>query len=90
MIANLILVIWINLVDQYNNTHHHSITKKPTNVDYFALIEKTKKNHKPNINDQVRITKYMNILVKVTLKIGQKKYLILPWKLIRGLIILKM
>ena len=24
------------LVDQYNNTYHHSINKKPINVDHFA------------------------------------------------------
>ena len=23
-----------NLVDQYNNTYHHSINKKPVNADY--------------------------------------------------------
>ena len=25
------------LVDQYNNTYHHSINKKPINTDYSAL-----------------------------------------------------
>ena len=25
------------LVDQQNNTYHHSIEKKPINADYFAL-----------------------------------------------------
>ena len=28
------------LVDEYNNTYHHSINKKPINADYFALAEK--------------------------------------------------
>ena len=28
------------LVDQYNNTYHHSIGKKPFNADYSALTEK--------------------------------------------------
>ena len=27
------------LVDQYNNTYHHSINKKPVNTGYFALSE---------------------------------------------------
>ena len=27
------------LVDQYNNTYHHSIGKKAINVDYSALTE---------------------------------------------------
>ena len=25
------------LVNQYNNTYHHSINKKPINADYYAL-----------------------------------------------------
>ena len=29
------------LVDQYNNTCHHSINKKSINADYFALTEKS-------------------------------------------------
>ena len=28
------------LADQYNNTYHHSIDKKPTNADYSTLSEK--------------------------------------------------
>ena len=27
------------LVDQYNNTYHHSINKKPVNAGYSALSE---------------------------------------------------
>ena len=63
------------LVDQYNNTYHHSNNKKPINADYSALTEKLK-----------RILKLLNLklmiesesqsiclfLVKVTLKIGQE------------------
>ena len=43
------------------------------------------------VNDRVRITKYKNTLVRVTLKTGQGKYLLstLCWKLILGLIKLK-
>ena len=51
------------LVDQYNNTYHHSINKKPINADYSALTEKIETNPKaPNfkVNDRVRITKYRN------------------------------
>ena len=29
------------LVDQYNNTYHHSINKKSINADYFTLTEKS-------------------------------------------------
>ena len=52
------------LIDQYNNTYHHSINKKPINADYFALTKKTETIPKaPNfkVNDRVRITKYKNI-----------------------------
>ena len=55
------------LVDQYNNTYHHSINKKPINADYSALTEKTEMNSKDpkfKVNDRVRITKYKNIFRK--------------------------
>ena len=28
------------LVDEYSNTYHHSIDKKPIKADYFALSKK--------------------------------------------------
>ena len=34
------------LVDQYNNTYHHFINKKPINGDYSALTEKFETNLK--------------------------------------------
>ena len=52
------------LVDQYNNTYHHSINKKPINADYSDLTEKIETNSKApkfEVNDRVRITKYKNI-----------------------------
>ena len=67
MIPNLILVIWINWIDQYNNNYHHSINKKPINADYFALTKKIETNLKApkfKVNDSVRITKYKNIFSK--------------------------
>ena len=72
----------IELVDQYNNTYHHSIYKKPINVDNSALNEK-------------KMTQILSIrifLAKVILKIGQEKCLlsILFWKLILALIKLKL
>ena len=33
-------------VDQYNNTYHHSINKKPIDADYSALTEKIETNPK--------------------------------------------
>ena len=37
------------LVDQYNNTYHHSSNKKPLNADYSALTEKIETNLKASI-----------------------------------------
>ena len=55
------------VVDQYNNTNHHSINKKPINIDYSALTEKIETNLKAlefKVNDRVRITKEKNIFRK--------------------------
>ena len=61
-------LLYLNkLVDQYNNTYHHSINKKPINADYSALTEKIETNSKApkfKVNDRVRITKYKNIFSK--------------------------
>ena len=55
------------LVDQYNNTYHNFINKKPINADYSALNEKIETSSKVNkfeVNDRVRIAKYKNIFSK--------------------------
>ena len=55
------------LLDHNNNTYHHSIGRKPINVDYSALTEKIEANPKApkfKVNDRVRITKYKNIFSK--------------------------
>ena len=55
------------LVDQYNNTYHHSINKKSINADYSASTENTESNPKApkfKVNDRVRIIKYKNIFSK--------------------------
>ena len=55
------------LVDQYNNTYHHSINKKPINAYYSALTKDIETNPKAprfEVNDRVRITKYKNIFSK--------------------------
>ena len=55
-------IFYLNkLVDQYNNTYHHFINKKPINADYSALTEKIETNLKA---PRVRITKYKNIFGK--------------------------
>ena len=49
------------LEDQYNNTYHHSINKKPIDADYSALTENFEANSKApkfEVNNSVRITKY--------------------------------
>ena len=54
-------------MDEYNNTYHHSIDKKPINADYSALNKKTETNPKAplfKVNDRVRITNYKNIFSK--------------------------
>ena len=55
------------LVDQYNNTYHCSINKKPINTDYSALDKKIDTNSKApkfKVNDRVRTTKNKDILSK--------------------------
>ena len=56
-----------NLVDQCNNTYHHSINKTHINVDCSALTEKIETNPKSpkyKVNYRVRVTKYKNIFRK--------------------------
>ena len=55
------------LIDQYKDTYHHFINKKPINANYSALTEKFETNPegpKFQVNDSVRITKYKNIFSK--------------------------
>ena len=52
------------IVDQYNNTYHHSINKKPINADYSALTENIETNPKFKVNDKVRLSKFKNIFSK--------------------------
>ena len=55
------------LLHQYNNSHHHSINKKPSNGDYSALTENIETNHialKFKFNERIKITKYKNIFSK--------------------------
>ena len=54
-------------VDQYNNIYHHSINKKPINVDYSTLTQNIEANSKAprfKVYDRIRITKYKNIFSK--------------------------
>ena len=54
-------------VDQYNNSYHYSINKKPINADYSDLTGKIVTNFKARklkVNDRARITKYTYIFSK--------------------------
>ena len=47
-----------NLVDQYNNTYHHSINQKPSKADYSTSTETIESNSKVlkfKVKDRVRI-----------------------------------
>ena len=55
------------LVNQCNNTYHHSINKKPINADYSALTENIDLNLKApkvKVNHRRRMIKYKNIFSK--------------------------
>ena len=68
-----------DIVNKYNNTYHSTIKMKPVDVKSDTYIESSKeinnKNRKFKVDDIVRISKYKNMLVKVTVQIGQKKIL---------------
>ena len=60
-------LLYNELVNQYNNTYHHSNNKKPINTDYYPLNEEFETNPKaPNfkVNYRVRITKYKHSFSK--------------------------
>ena len=58
----------IKLVDQYNNTYHHSINKKLLILIILLWIKKLRQILKPlnikRMNNRVRIAKYKNIFSK--------------------------
>ena len=51
------------LVVQYNNTYHHSINKKPINIDNFALNEKNEMNHKAKV-----VPEFINLNLKLMIE----------------------
>ena len=57
-------IFYLNkLVEQYNNTYHHSLNKKLINAVYSALTKNSESNPKaPKF--EVRNTKYKDILMK--------------------------
>ena len=57
-----------DIVNEYNNTYHTTIKKKPTNVNFDTYInfgvENNNKDLKFKFNDQMRTSKYRNIFAK--------------------------
>ena len=70
-----------DIVNKYNNTVHRTIKMKPIDVtsDSYAEYNKdfNKKDPKFKVGDHVRISKYKTFLLKDTLQIVQKKFLLL-------------
>ena len=70
-----------DIVNEYNNTYHTTIKMKPIDVEDNTYINTDKevnfKGPKFKVGDHVRISNYKNILLKATLQIGLKKYLLL-------------
>ena len=68
------------LVDEYNNTYHCSIGKKPICAGHSALSEELKSSHKTpkfKIGDIPSITKYKNIFRKgYTKKLSKEIFVI--------------
>ena len=63
------------LVDQYYNTYHHSVNKKPINAGYSALrLRQILKLLSLNLMIESELLSIRKFLVKFTLKIGQEKY----------------
>ena len=61
-------LVYLNmLVDEYDNTYHFSICKKPIDTGYLALTEEIVLGHKApkfQVGDSVKISKYNNIFSK--------------------------
>ena len=70
------------LVDECNNTYHHSFDKQPIDVNYFALAEEIDTSHKAHKikSGLLGIRIFLAMFIP---KISQKKYLwsIKCWKL---------
>ena len=83
-----------DIVNEYNNTYHTTIKIKPIDVKGNTYINTDKEinneDAKFKVGDRVRISKYKTFLLKATLQIGLKKYLLLKKLkiLFRGLMLL--
>ena len=70
-----------DIFDKYDNTVHKTIKMKPIYITGDSCAEcnenPNKKGPKFKVGDHVRISKYKTFLLKDTLQIGQKKFLLL-------------
>ena len=68
-----------NNIYKYNNTHHRNIKMKPVHLNQRIYIDFNKENNqkgpKLKVGDNVRISKYKNILQKAMFQICLKKLL---------------
>ena len=68
-----------DIVDEYNNTYHRKNKLKPVDVKDNTYIDSEKvvndKDTKFKVGNNVRISKYKNILLKDIHQIGLKKFL---------------
>ena len=72
------------IVDEYSNTYHNYIGKKPVDADYSVLaeeIEADSKSREFKIGDSVRITKYKNVFSKDYTKNGSKQIFVIDFAL---------
>ena len=53
------------LIDQYNNTYHHSINKKAINADYSAFTKKIETNPKKSFMLQKKLSKFGMLMLKI-------------------------
>ena len=68
-----------DIVNEYNNTYHRTITMKPVDVENNTYIDSSKKindkDRKYQVGDQVRISKCKIFLLKNTFQTGLRKFL---------------
>ena len=68
-----------DIVDEYNNRYHRTITMKPVDVkgNTYIDLEKEVNDEDPKfqVGDNVRISKYKKKFLKDTHQIGLKKFL---------------
>ena len=72
------------LIDEYNNSYHRPIGKKPIGINYSALSEKIETNPrapKVKVGGRVRITKNKNIFSKGYTKNSSKEIFVIDFVL---------